>query len=167
MRRSCVCAWMLVLCVFSGSALARDWPQAFADILDLLEAQQLAWNGGDLEAWMSGYDTDEDLRSARGNRVTVGWKATLAEYKSSYPDKAMMGEIGFTDVRIEMLGSDHALAFGHWDLRRSIGREQGLFTFVMRRIPGGWRIAREHWSAGPVDETVDEAVDKADASPAK
>ena len=154
MRRSCVCAWMLVLGLLSGAAQARDWPQAFADILDLLEAQQVAWNAGRLEAWMSGYEAEDDLRSARGNRVTIGWKATLAEYKSSYPDKATMGELGFTGVRIEMLGEDHALAFGHWYLQRSIGREQGLFTFVMRRVAGGWRIAREHWSDGPADETT-------------
>ena len=47
------------------------------------------------------------------------------------------------------LGDDAALARGAWRLRMRDGQEpHGLFTLLLRRLEGGWRIVHDHTSPG-------------------
>jgi hypothetical protein len=47
------------------------------------------------------------------------------------------------------LGADAALARGAWRLHVSDGKEpQGLFTLLLRRLDGAWRIVHDRTSQG-------------------
>ena len=118
-----------------------------AAILQVLQTQADAWNRGDLEAFMQTYAPVEELRFASGGNVTYGWKPTLERYKQRYPDRAAMGTLAFSELTVTALSSDAALVFGHWQLTRAHDAPHGLFTLLVRRTPGGWKIFADHTSS--------------------
>jgi ketosteroid isomerase-like protein len=63
-----------------------------------------------------------------------------------------MGTLTFSDLEIEPLGPDSAVALGRWDLKRANNNPHGRFTLVFRHTPDGWRIVHDHTSAAsPTD----------------
>lgn len=116
-------------------------------IVALLTAQSAAWNRGDLEAFMAGYAQTDDLRFASGGSVTYGWRATLERYQKSYPDKATMGTLAFSEIVVTELAPDAALAFGRWELTREKDKPSGLFTLTLKKTAAGWRVVQDHTSS--------------------
>lgn len=119
-----------------------------ANIKSLLAQQSAAWNRGDIDGFMQGYWNDEALRFASGDSVTYGWAAANQRYHEHYPDRSAMGTLTFSDLDVEMVGADAALVFGRWELRRDKDRPHGLFSLLLRRTAQGWKITRDHTSAG-------------------
>src|SRR5476651_2163801 len=66
-------------------------------IEQVIVAQVVAWNAGDLDGFMRGYLKSEDIRFLSGASVTRGWGAMLAHYRKGYPDKATMGTLTLDD----------------------------------------------------------------------
>jgi beta-aspartyl-peptidase (threonine type) len=59
-----------------------------------------------------------------------------------------MGQLKFSDLRIEMLGPESAFVRGSFHLTMSDGKTpHGIFTLVFRRFPDGWKIIHDHTSA--------------------
>lgn len=116
----------------------------------VLDAQVEAWNRGDLEGFMAGYWRSPDIVFCSGATVTKGWEETLARYRKRYQSEGReMGRLRFDSVEVIPLGEDAALARGAWRLRTSDGKEpHGLFTLLLRRLDGAWRIVHDHTSAG-------------------
>jgi beta-aspartyl-peptidase (threonine type) len=115
----------------------------------VLDAQVEAWNRGDLEGFMAGYWRSPELVFCSGATVTKGWDATLERYQRRYQaDGREMGRLGFDAVEVLPLGADAAAARGAWRLRMRDGKEpHGLFTLLLRRVDGAWRIVHDHTSA--------------------
>ncbi len=115
----------------------------------LLDAQVEAWNRGDLEGFMAGYWRSPELTFCSGGNVTKGWEATLERYRRRYQAEGReMGRLSFETVDVLGLGRDAALARGGWRLHTSDGKEpHGLFTLLLRRPDGDWRIVYDHTSA--------------------
>jgi ketosteroid isomerase-like protein len=136
------------LAVLMAAACASAPPVVTADlqaresakILALLEAQDEAWNRGDIDGFMAGYWQSEDLRFASGGDVTRGYAGTLARYKSRYSDRALMGTLKTTDHEIILLSPDAAVAHGRWQLTREKDTPGGLYTLVLRKADGDWVI---------------------------
>jgi uncharacterized protein (TIGR02246 family) len=120
-----------------------------AEILAVLRAQQEAWNRGDIDSFMNGYARDESTVFVSGDDVRRGWQTVRDRYLSKYNDRAKMGTLTFSDLEIEQLGPDSALARGHWELKRASDNPHGRFTLIFRKIPDGWRIVHDHTSAAP------------------
>jgi len=133
--------------LLAGSLSVQAAPSDDADIRTLLNGQAAAWNRGDIDSFMQGYWKNDGLRFASGDSVTTGWQATLDRYKQRYSDRAAMGTLSFTELSVEPLGDDAALVFGHWSLARDSDRPHGLFTLLLRKMPDGWKITRDHTSA--------------------
>ena len=120
-----------------------------AAIERVLHAQREAWNGHDLEGFMSGYWNSPDLTFFSGAKENHGWQATLDRYRATYASPGHeMGKLEFSGLRIETLGSDAAFVRGAWLLTMPDGKTpHGLFTLVFRRFPEGWKIVHDHTSA--------------------
>lgn len=112
-------------------------------ILGVLTTQQAAWNAGDIDGFMQGYWQSPDLRFASGGSVTSGWQETRDRYHARYSDRAMMGELEFSDLDVNMLAPDAAVVHGSWALQRAGDRPSGLFTLVLKDIDGGWKIVSD------------------------
>src|SRR5262249_54543625 len=85
-----------------------------AAIRKILVAQQTAWNQGKLEAFVVGYWQSPELTFSGSDGVQRGYDGVLARYKKSYPDKAAMGQLDFSDLEFHFLGKDVALVLGRW-----------------------------------------------------
>jgi ketosteroid isomerase-like protein len=114
----------------------------------VLDRQVDAWNRGDLEAFMRGYWRSDDLTFFSGATRTAGYAGTLERYRKKYQrDGQPMGHLDFPQIDVTPLGRTAALVRGEWRLKR--GRETlgGLFTLVLRRIGGQWKIVHDHTAA--------------------
>ena len=125
---------------------------AFATTADeintVLKSQAAAWNRGDIDAFMEFYWKNDALRFASGGTISRGWLTTLDRYHKSYPNRAAMGTLTFSDVEITEFAPDAAIAFGRWMLLREQDSPHGLFTLTFRLIDGKWVITQDHTSVG-------------------
>jgi ketosteroid isomerase-like protein len=142
-------AGLLLSLLWLAACAANPPASGEAQIRNLLDAQSAAWNRGDIDAFMQGYWNSEQLRFASGDSVTYGWAAANRRYHDHYPDRSAMGQLVFSDLEVEMTGADAALVFGRWALQREHDRPHGLFSLLLRRTADGWKITRDHTSAGP------------------
>lgn len=118
-----------------------------AAIQRVLDDQAIAWNKGDLTAFMKGYIETDELTFFSGNNKTKGWKATLERYQKRYQaDGKEMGMLSFSELSIDLLGNDHALVCGRFNLKLKEDAPTGIFTLILRKTPGGWRIVHDHTS---------------------
>lgn len=111
-----------------------------ATITALLDAQDAAWNAGDIDGFMRGYWPSDALRFASGGDVIHGYDSTLARYKTRYPDRSAMGVLTTSDYEIEILSADAAIAHGRWKVTTATGSSDGLYTLVLRKMDGDWLI---------------------------
>lgn len=132
-----------------------DKPLTRPDIIRAtLTAQAAAWNEGDIEAFMEGYWRDPDLRFVSGTDVSKGWNNTLKRYKSRYGNGEALGQLQFSEMDVQMVTQDVAIVVGRFNLARAQENNSGLYTLVMKRFEGAWRIVHDHTVADPVVETT-------------
>jgi len=117
-----------------------------AAISGVLQAQQAAWNRGDVDAFLVGYWKSPELTFSGTNGVSRGWDGVLARYKKNYPNREAMGELNFSDLEFRFLGPDAALVLGKWHLKREMGDIGGVFSLVWQKFPEGWKIIHDHTS---------------------
>jgi uncharacterized protein (TIGR02246 family) len=117
-----------------------------AAIMAVLNAQQAAWNRGDVDAFLVGYWHSPELTFSGSNGVSRGWDGVMARYKKNYPDRAAMGQLDFSEREFRFLGPDAALVLGHWHLKRDKGDIGGVFSLVWQRFQEGWKIVHDHTS---------------------
>jgi uncharacterized protein (TIGR02246 family) len=116
-----------------------------------LDKQERDWNKGDLDAFLQGYwDSPKVVFQSGGDR-NVGFEAMRDRYRKRYKAEGRsMGRVSFSDVEIEPLGPDSAFVRGRWGLTMPDGKTPGgLFTLILRKFPGGWKIVHDHTSAAP------------------
>ena len=119
------------------------------EIRQVLSQQQRAWNNHNLEAFMNAYWNSPKLTFFSGAEAAHGWRAALDRYRKKYQSEGNeMGQLAFSDLRIESLGPDSAFVRGSWKLTLSNGKTpRGLFTLIFRKFPQGWKIIHDHTSA--------------------
>jgi ketosteroid isomerase-like protein len=130
------------LMLLSYSLFAQD-KQA---IIKLMADQQSAWNKGDIDGFMQGYWKSDSLVFVGKTTPVYGWQSTIDRYKKTYPDKATMGQLNFTIVKLEVLDPKNAFILGGWHLKRTIGDIGGYFTLWFKKIDGQWKIVCDHTS---------------------
>ena len=140
---------LIALFILAARVPASDTKpdDAAAAIRGVLEAQQNAWNRGDIDAFMDGYWHSDQTVFVSGDEVTRGWNTVLERYRKKYSDRAKMGTLTFSDLEIASLGNDAAVALGRWELKRQHDNPHGRFTLIFRKTPDGWRIVHDHTSA--------------------
>ena len=138
---------IVLLCTAIASLAQSDSQRAkiAADIRAVMNKQAADWNRGDIPAFMEGYWKSEQLTFV-SSRVTKGWQSTLDNYKKSYPDKAAMGTLTFSDLEITAVSKDAAVVLGSWSLKREKDNPGGKFTLIFRKFKEGWRIVHDHTS---------------------
>jgi ketosteroid isomerase-like protein len=145
---------IFVLCVLALSAVVCAVGQALPPAKDVesqvravLEQQAAAWNRGDVAGFMQEYWKSEKVVFVGREGVTRGWQTVFDRYKRTYPNRAAMGKLTFSDLEITRLSGDAALVLGRWQLERAADRPGGYFTLILRRFREGWRIIHDHTSS--------------------
>jgi ketosteroid isomerase-like protein len=128
-----------------GQSNARN-DRIAEDIRAVMNAQVAAWNSGDIDGFMKGYQNSPGLIFVSGDRVTRGWEPTLNNYKKSYDSRQKMGTLTFSDLEVNVLSKDAAVVLGSWSLAREKDNPHGKFTLIFRKFREGWRIVLDHTS---------------------
>jgi len=143
-------ALAMALFLFFESPSFANPPQAPKSdreaIAAVLNAQESAWNRGDVEAFLVGYWHSPELTFSGSSGVARGWDGVLARYKKNYPDTATMGKLTFTLIQVKKLSEEYYHVTGKWFLKRSIGDIGGHYTLLFRKINGRWVIISDHSS---------------------
>ena len=113
----------------------------------VLDAQRDAWNRGDLEGYMDGYDRSPATEFVGGDTITRGWQTVLERYQRKYDSREKMGVLAFSEIEITVLSKDAALVLGRWRLKRASDEPHGTFSLLFRRKQAGWRIVHDHSSS--------------------
>ncbi len=119
-----------------------------ADIRALMEQQSAAWNEGDLGAFVADYLDSPSMRFVSGGSVRYGTDDVLDRYRRTYPDRAAMGVLTFTDLDVRVLSDEYVFVFGRYNLERENDAPTGLFTLLFERTRDGWKISHDHTSSG-------------------
>src|SRR5256884_9449124 len=113
----------------------------------VLDAQAAAWNRGDIEGYMDGYDRSPNTEFVGADSITRGWQDVLDRYKKRYDTREKMGTLAFSDLEITMLSNDAALVLGRCHLQRANDEPHGTFTLLFRKRKAVWRIVHDHSSS--------------------
>jgi len=150
MKRSLLVFFLaMLLAEVPVSALSPQKQDAKSEaaIRAVLDAQRDAWNRGDLEGYMDGYDRSPQTEFVGGDEITRGWQTVLDRYKKKYNSREKMGVLAFSDLEITILSKDAALVLGRWHLKRATDEPHGTFSLVFRKTKAGWRIVHDHSSS--------------------
>jgi len=146
-------AGSLILLAVVGSAGEQAEKAAVAGTTEarvraVLDKQVEAWNRADLEAFMAGYWNSPDLVFQSGATLTRGWQQTLERYRRLYQAEGKeMGRLRFEELDVQPLSPDAAFVRGRWHLTMKDGTQPGgLFTLLLRRFNGEWKIVHDHTS---------------------
>jgi ketosteroid isomerase-like protein len=114
----------------------------------VLSDQVQAWNRGDIDAFMTGYDNSPETTFI-GKTVQHGYADVLRNYHERYPTREKMGTLTFTDLTVKLLGRDYASVTGNFHLQRNAaagGDSSGVFSLVFHQTRAGWKIILDHTS---------------------
>jgi ketosteroid isomerase-like protein len=135
---------ILALAFLGSTSFAAD---SKSEIRAVLEAQQNAWNRGDIDAFMDGYWRSDETVFVSGDDVLRSWQKVLERYKRQYSDRKKMGILTFPELEITSLSGDSAVVLGSWRLGRVKDQPHGRFTLIFRRFDDSWKIIHDHTSA--------------------
>ena len=144
-------AFVAFVAVLSSCAQPPEGEKANAEnaaaIRAVLDAQVKAWNSGDIEGYMAGYEQSDETTFVSGDNVTRGWQTVLERYKKAYDTREKMGTLAFSELEFKPLGEFYIMATGRWQLTRAGDTPHGRFTLIFRRTNAGWRIVHDHTSS--------------------
>lgn len=142
----------LTLVLASGCAHSRETVnndgEIVAAVRSVLEMQEAAWNRGDIDGFMDGYDRGGATTFVSGDELTRGWQTVLDRYKQHYRTREDMGTLAFSELSIQATDRDLAVADGRWQLTRATDRPHGRFTLLFQRTNGNWHIIHDTTTSG-------------------
>ena len=121
-------------------------------VLATLNAQVAAWNEGNLQAFMDMYWKSEDLKYVSGSTVTMGWTATLKQYRERFGSSGRLGQLAIDKTDVQMVSEDVAIATGRYHHTDQAVSANGDFSLVMKRMDGAWRIVHDHSVDDPTQD---------------
>ena len=116
------------------------------EITTMMLQQAEDWSKGDIEAFMQGYIKSESLKFVGSKGLTYGWQQTFENYKNNYPTKEHTGTLTFKLLEFDQLADDVFLVIGEFHLKRTVGDANGMFSIILKRLKGEWKIIADHSS---------------------
>ncbi|WP_117879512.1 YybH family protein [Aureibaculum luteum] len=127
-------------------ATTANYQISTQEITAMMMQQAKDWSNGDLVAFMQGYIKSDSLKFVDSRGITYGWEQTLANYKKGYPTKEHTGTLTFKLRDFDQLANDVFLVIGEFHLKRQVGDADGMFSIILKRIKGEWKIIADHSS---------------------
>ena len=152
----CLFALATSACAHAG-AQAGSCDASFdeAEVAAVLDEQRAAWNEGNLDGFLAGYEESEALLFTSGGNIRQGYTETRDKYRARYGEaRDTMGTLGFEVLDVRGLGAcgDAAIVLGRWKLTNTPQAGSGVFSVILERQAKGWKIVHDHTSADPAQE---------------
>jgi beta-aspartyl-peptidase (threonine type) len=148
-RAAIACSLVLwCACATSHELHPRFTPADDQAVRGILVAQQAAWNRGDLDGYMAGYEKSPELVFTSGSKIRRGWQETHDKYLAKYgTDPSTMGKLAFEILGVQQLGADGAIVLGRWKVTDTPNAGSGVFSVALRRTASGWLVVHDHTSS--------------------
>ncbi len=131
---------------FAGCASSnRIQSDPSVTLIGLMNTSAEDWNRGDLDRFMSLYDTAATFMTGTG---PVGIEATRANYQKVFfkGDKPIQN-LRYEELVIRPLGNDHALLTGKFVFYgNGLADRTGRYTLVFIKRTTGWKMLHDHSS---------------------
>ncbi len=125
----------------AGPERAAIWREAAA----LLEHGARAWNGGDLDGFVSDYTPDATFVTSGG--LVRGTAEIKARYAARFAAGAVRDSLTFRLLDVERIGPMAANLVATYVLTRGDSvTSTGPTSLVLKRVAGRWKIAHDHSS---------------------
>jgi len=134
---------LLLLCITFSLACTDTHTSIQEDkdaIIAVMKTQEEAWSNHDLEGFMEGYWKSDSLKFYGSSGLTSGWEKTLANYKKGYPTKEHTGTLKFKINELSKISDDAYYVMGEYHLIRKVGKADGVFMIIFKKINGEWKI---------------------------
>ena len=150
LRIVCLLALLASFPVMAGAQEKPDQLRTMShdelSIVKVLNAQESAWNRGDIEGFATGYKNSPDTIFI-GSQVSHGYAQMLNDYKRNYPNREAMGTLAFSELEAHLLDEHFAVVIGRYHVDRSKkagGNAEGTFSLVFEKTDAGWKIVVDH-----------------------
>lgn len=131
----------------SAPGSAADAATIRAQISATLAHGARAWNGGNLDDFVSDYDPGPGTSYIGGRGMVHGVAAIRAAYAPRFAPGAQRDSLHFESLEVDVLAPDVVNAVAYYVLMRGDSvTARGPTSLVMRRTDGRWRIIHDHSS---------------------
>jgi ketosteroid isomerase-like protein len=116
------------------------------DVVKVVLAQEKAWNAGDIAGYVNGYKDSPDTLFV-WSHVSRGFKQILEDYERTYPNRASMGTLTYSELEVHSVSNTFAVCIGKYHVERAKkdgGPGDGLFSLVLEKTADGWKIVLDH-----------------------
>lgn len=124
-------------CTFAQSADEKK-------IREVMRLEAETWNRGDIDGYVELYAPVDSVRMLYNGGEVYGKANILAFYKKYWP-KERMGQLSFTNVKLERLSPKYYFTSGYFHVKQENGKEiSGRFSGLMKKIKGKWYLYTDH-----------------------
>jgi uncharacterized protein (TIGR02246 family) len=122
-----------------------DRPAVWREVAGMLEHGAVAWNAGDLEAFLGDYTADATFVTSQG--LVRGMAEIRTRYAARFAPGATRDSLTFRLLDVDQLGPRTVAIVARWVLSRGDSvTSSGPTSLVLKRSGGRWRIAHDHSS---------------------
>ena len=122
-----------------------DRPAVWREAAAVLEHGARAWNGGDLDGFVSDYTADATFVTSRG--LVRGTAEIRSRYAARFAPGAQRDSLSFRLLDVDLLDPRTANLVATWVLARGDSvTSSGPTSLVLKKVRGRWKIAHDHSS---------------------
>ena len=133
---------ILVIACFSCQVFSQSKDEEM--IREVMRLEIETWNKGDIEGYVDLYAPVDSVRMLYTGGAVYGKENILAFYKKYWP-KEKMGQLRFSEIRLERLSPEYYFTSGYFHVKRDDGKEiNGRFSGLMKKIKGKWYLYTDH-----------------------
>ena len=127
----------------NGDSAAIE-PDLQAHVAALLDRQTAAWNAGDLDGFMSGYDRSPTTTYLGSSGLIEGYESIRQRYAPGFAPGAERDSLRVAELRVREVETRVAVATARYILERD-GEvtATGQFTLVLLNAEGAWLIVHD------------------------
>jgi ketosteroid isomerase-like protein len=120
-------------------------PSAETSIIDLMNQSAKDWNEGNLDAFMSLYDSAATFMMTNGPVGIAGMKENYQ--KGFFNGKMPKQNLRYEEMVVRPLGKNYALLTGKFVLYgNGLNERSGRYSLVFVKRKDGWKILHDHSS---------------------
>ena len=128
----------------NGAPVADEGPDLAEQVASLLDLRAAAWNGGDLEGFMSAYSPSPTTTYIGSTGLIEGYDGIRERYAPGFAEGAARDSLRFEDLRIREVDERVGLATARYVLEREgTVTSTGPFTLVLLNVEGAWLIVHD------------------------
>lgn len=130
------------LTTMNGFSQSKDKDEEM--IREVMRLELETWNNGDIDGYVELYAPVDSVRMLYNGGSVYGKENIRAFYKKYWP-KEKMGQLSFTEVRLERLSPEYYYTSGYFHVKQDGGKEiTGRFSGLMKKIKGKWYLYTDH-----------------------